>query len=53
MLLVPKKLNEAPQLYLENNQLTVHIEWVDSLLLFSHLYNSYDSLATIQRHQIR
>ena len=33
--------------------LTVHIEWIDSLLLFSHLYNNYDALATVQRHQIR
>lgn len=31
----------------------MHIEWIDSLLLFSHLYNNYDALATIQRHQIR
>jgi len=38
---------------LDSGQLTVHVEWVDSLLLFSHLYNNYDSLATIQRHQIR
>lgn len=46
----PLQLNES---YLDANQLTVHIEWVDSLLLFSHLYNNYDALATSQRHQIR
>lgn len=46
------QLNESPRSYLEANQLTVHIEWVDSLLLFSHLYSNYDSMATIQRHQI-
>ena len=48
------QLNAKPSGYLDGaNLLTVHIEWVDSLLLFSHLYNNYDSLATIQRHQIR
>lgn len=40
--------------YLDSaNQLSIHIEWVDSLLLFSHLYNNYDSMATVQRHQVR
>lgn len=37
----------------ENNELTIHIEWMDSLLLFSHLYSAYDSLGSIQLHQMR
>lgn len=50
----PSQLNKSPKAYLDANEnLTVHIEWVDSLLLFSHLYNNYDALATGQRHQIR
>ena len=48
-----QQLKESPRCFLEANQLTVHIEWLDSLLLFSHLYNNYDALATIQRHQFR
>lgn len=48
------QLNKSPQCYLsDERQLTVRIEWVDSLLLFSHLYNNYDALATTQRLQIR
>lgn len=48
------QLSKAPLTYLsDEGQLTVHIEWVDSLLLFSHLYNNYDALATLQRHQLR
>lgn len=46
------QLSDSNKCYLDNNQLTVHIEWVDSLLLFSHLYNNYDALATVQRHQM-
>lgn len=46
------KLN--PKDYLENDTyLTVHIEWIDSIMLFNHLYHKYDDLARIHCQQMR
>ncbi|RWS03481.1 hypothetical protein B4U79_07028, partial [Dinothrombium tinctorium] len=44
----------SPKDYLEmEGHLTVHIEWVDSILLFNNLYHKYDDLPRIQGQQMR
>lgn len=47
-------LKVSPKSYLESEgHLTVHIEWIDSILLFSHTYHKYDDLARIHAAQMR
>lgn len=46
-------LKVSPKDYLELNCLTVHIEWIDSIMLFNHTYHKYDDLSRIHCHQMR
>ncbi|XP_075585063.1 uncharacterized protein LOC124494413 isoform X3 [Dermatophagoides farinae] len=40
--------------YLENDtNLTVHVEWYDSIMLFNHIYHKYDDIARMHCHQMR
>ncbi|RWS26430.1 uncharacterized protein B4U80_08312, partial [Leptotrombidium deliense] len=49
-----RAIQVSPKDYLEmEGHLTVHIEWVDSILLFNNLYHKYDDLARIHSHQMR
>lgn len=47
-------LKESPKDYLtDDSHLTVHIEWIDSIMLFNERYHKYDDLARIHCHQMR
>ncbi|KAF8787793.1 hypothetical protein HNY73_009355 [Argiope bruennichi] len=49
-----RKVHEMNSAYLENNtHLTVHIEWLESVLLFSALYHKYDDVCRIHGHQMK
>ncbi|KAH9424047.1 hypothetical protein DERP_008895 [Dermatophagoides pteronyssinus] len=47
------KIKETPKIYLENEKLTVHVEWCDSIMLFNHIYHKYDDITRIHGHQMR
>nr|XP_046914060.1 UPF0746 protein DDB_G0281095-like [Dermatophagoides farinae] len=47
------KIKESPKIYLENEKLTVHVEWCDSIMLFNHIYHKYDDITRIHGHQMR
>ena len=47
-------LKVSPKDYLtDDSYLTVHIEWIDSILCFNEKYHKYDDLARIYCHQMR
>ncbi|XP_054710150.1 uncharacterized protein LOC129219863 [Uloborus diversus] len=49
-----RQVREMNSAYLENNtHLTVHIEWLESMLLFSALYHKYDDVCRIHGHQMK
>ncbi|XP_076370439.1 uncharacterized protein LOC143256717 [Tachypleus tridentatus] len=49
-----RKIRNTSNGYLgTNGQLTVHIEWLESLLLFGAIYHKYDDLCRIHGHQMR
>ncbi|KAF7491884.1 hypothetical protein SSS_01888 [Sarcoptes scabiei] len=47
------KIKESPKIYLENEKLTVHVEWCDSIMLFNHIYHKYDDITRVHGHQMR
>ncbi|CAG2168116.1 unnamed protein product [Oppiella nova] len=48
------QIKESPKVYLEmEGQLTVHIEWCDSMMLFNHIYHKYDDIPRIHCQQMR
>ncbi|XP_035207201.1 uncharacterized protein LOC118182039 [Stegodyphus dumicola] len=49
-----RQVREMNSAYLENNtHLTIHIEWLESMLLFSALYHKYDDVCRIHGHQMK
>lgn len=49
-----KDIKESPNLYLESNgNLTVHIEWLESILLFNSSYHKYDDIFHLHCHQMK
>ncbi|KPM09906.1 hypothetical protein QR98_0084520 [Sarcoptes scabiei] len=46
-------IKSVPKKYLENEtNLTIHVEWLDSIMLFNHIYNKYDDIERIHCHQM-
>ncbi|XP_054164349.1 uncharacterized protein LOC128962050 isoform X2 [Oppia nitens] len=52
--IISQQIRDSPKVYLEmEGQLTVHIEWCDSMMLFNHIYHKYDDLSRIHCQQMR
>ncbi|XP_023216783.1 uncharacterized protein LOC111619310 [Centruroides sculpturatus] len=50
-----RQIREMPNTYIEgtSNRLIVHIEWLESLLLFSAIYHKYDDICRVHGHQMK
>ncbi|XP_064466638.1 uncharacterized protein LOC135377855 [Ornithodoros turicata] len=49
-----REIRESASMYLDSSgHLTVHVEWLDSQLLFGATYHKYDDIARLQCHQMK
>lgn len=49
-----REIRESAGMYLDGSgNLTVHVEWLDSQLLFGSTYHKYDDIARTQCHQMK
>lgn len=49
-----REVRESASMYLDGSgSLTVHVEWLDSQLLFGSTYHKYDDIARTQCHQMK